>query len=132
MDISDSLLTLFSATVKEKGDSYHIEIPKREISLGTIQSNGVYRIALLGQADAEGTNIEDVVQEQQTQDPPVEEGDQRTVKIEDIGDQGDGIARIERGYVVIVPETELGERVSIEISHVRDNVAFGEVVERTA
>jgi len=61
--------------------------------------------------------------------PPVAEGEQRTVEIEDIGDQGDGITRVERGFVVIVPDTEQGERVTIEITNVAKTVAFAEVVE---
>jgi predicted RNA-binding protein with TRAM domain len=61
--------------------------------------------------------------------PPVEEGEVREVEIEDIGDQGDGIARVERGYVIIVPETDEGDRVTIEITNVRENVGFGKVVE---
>jgi predicted RNA-binding protein with TRAM domain len=61
---------------------------------------------------------------------PVEEGEERTVEIEDIGEQGDGITRVERGFVVIVPDTEQGERVTVEITDVRENVAFAEVVER--
>jgi predicted RNA-binding protein with TRAM domain len=64
--------------------------------------------------------------------PPVEEGEQRTVEIEDIGDQGDGITRVERGFVVIVSDTDQGERVTIEITDIRENVAFAEVVERVS
>lgn len=47
--------------------------------------------------------------------PPVEDDECRVVEIEDVGEQGDGIARAERGYVIIVPDTEPGERVVIEI-----------------
>lgn len=47
-----------------------------------------------------------------------------------LGDQGDGLTRVDRGFVVIVPETEIGERVRIEIDDVHETVAFGEVVER--
>jgi len=64
------------------------------------------------------------------QRPPVEEGETRRVEIQDLGDQGDGITRVERGFVVIVPDTDQGERVEIEITDVRENVAFGDVVER--
>jgi predicted RNA-binding protein with TRAM domain len=52
------------------------------------------------------------------------------VDIEDIGDQGDGVTRVERGFVVIVPDTKQGERVTIEITDVRQNVAFADVIER--
>jgi predicted RNA-binding protein with TRAM domain len=68
--------------------------------------------------------------DQERQDPPVEEGEQRDVEIENLGDQGDGITRVERGFVVIVPDTEPSERVTVEITDVRENVAFAEVVER--
>ena len=58
--------------------------------------------------------------------PPVEPGEIRYVEIEDIGKQGDGIARVERGYVIIVPGTEIGERVKIEVTEVKSNFAVGE------
>ncbi|GAB6877777.1 TRAM domain-containing protein [Halorubrum gandharaense] len=60
--------------------------------------------------------------------PPVSEGDVRDVTIETLGDQGDGIAKIERGYVVIVPDAELGDEVTVEITSVRENVSFASVV----
>jgi len=63
-------------------------------------------------------------------EPPVDRGDEVTVDIEGIGDQGDGIARVDRGYVIIVPDTEKGERVRIRVTSVKQNVAFAEVVER--
>jgi predicted RNA-binding protein with TRAM domain len=50
------------------------------------------------------------------------------MEIEDIGEQGDGIARVERGYVVIVPEAETSEEVIIEITKIQENAAFAEVV----
>lgn len=139
MEISDNLLCLFSAQVEEQRDSYVIEIPKQEITNGEIQSGEVYRTAMVSistedekpptatETTAEET---DANRECDTSGPPVEEGDIREVDIEDIGDQGDGITRVERGFVIIVPETEKGERVTIEITNVRQNVAFGEVKER--
>lgn len=57
-------------------------------------------------------------------------GETRVVEIDDIGDQGDGLTRVERGYVVIVPDADEGERVQIEIESVKQNVAFGTVVDR--
>jgi predicted RNA-binding protein with TRAM domain len=69
-------------------------------------------------------------QQRQPPEPPVEEGETREVEIEDLGEQGDGITRVERGFVVIVPDTKESERVNIEITDVRQNVAFAEIVER--
>jgi predicted RNA-binding protein with TRAM domain len=56
-------------------------------------------------------------------------GELRYVEIEDIGKQGDGIARVERGYVIIVPGAEVGERVKVEITEVKSNFAVGEIIE---
>jgi predicted RNA-binding protein with TRAM domain len=60
--------------------------------------------------------------------PPVEQGDVRSVTIDTLGDQGDGLARVERGFVVIVPGTQPGDRVDVEITDVRQTVAFAEPV----
>ena len=59
----------------------------------------------------------------------MEEGEIRYVEIEDLGKQGDGIARVERGYVIIVPGAEVGERVKVEIAEVKSNFAVGEILE---
>lgn len=60
--------------------------------------------------------------------PPVEQGEVRSVTIDTLGDQGDGLARVERGFVVIVPGTQPGDRVDVEITDVRQTVAFAEPV----
>ncbi|WP_348611858.1 TRAM domain-containing protein [Halobaculum rarum] len=133
MEISDELICLFSADVREKGDRYTIEIPKREVDAGSVVPGGVYRVALIERdgADAGGDDA-DATESTATIDgpqPPVERGEIRYVEIEDLGKQGDGIARVERGYVIIVPDTEVGERVKIEIAEVKSNFAVGEVID---
>jgi predicted RNA-binding protein with TRAM domain len=132
MEIPDRLRCLFSATAKERDGSYVVEVPEQEIQRGVIQQDETYRVAVLpSKATTEIDDRDGEPQyEQGPQKPPVTEGDHRTVEIDDIGDQGDGIARVERGFVVIVPDTEQGERVSVEIADVRENVAFADVVER--
>ena len=62
--------------------------------------------------------------DEQTQGPPVSEGETRTVTIETVGDQGDEIAKVERGYVVIVPDAVPDDEVRIRIQTVRENIAF--------
>lgn len=141
MEISDNLVCLYSGQVEERDGSYVVEVPQSEISAGSVSADGVYRVALLstgteedgdeGEGEGEVTDS-DHRETQRGQGPPVDEGDTRTVDIEDIGEKGDGIARVERGYVVIVPDTEQGERVTIEITDVRENMGFGDVVEREA
>lgn len=134
MDISDQLRCLFSAQIQERQGSYVIEVPKQEVDLGTLQANESYRIAVLpgpSRSTSDETN-DDPQPVERTESPPVEEGERRTVEIEDIGEQGDGIARVERGFVVIVPDTKETERVTVEITDVGETVAFAEVVERVS
>ena len=134
MEISEQLSCLFSGKVEERNGSYLIEVPEQEIRLGELQADETYRVAVLPSSATNETNNTDAdpQPEQAPQTPPVGEGEQRTVEIEDIGDQGDGITRVERGFVVIVPDTKRSERVTIEITDVRENVAFAEVVERVS
>jgi predicted RNA-binding protein with TRAM domain len=58
---------------------------------------------------------------------PVSEGEVYEAKIEDIGQEGDGIARIEN-FVVFVPGTKIGDEVKIKITRVFRRSALGEVV----
>ena len=130
MEISEQLLCLFSAEVRDEGGEYRVEIPKREIETGALEPGATYRVALIDQqssttseSDETETSVSDGPQ------PPVEPGEMRYVEIEDLGKQGDGIARVERGYVIIVPGTDVGERVKIEVTEVKSNFAVGEVVD---
>ncbi|NLI62024.1 MAG: TRAM domain-containing protein [Methanosarcinaceae archaeon] len=59
---------------------------------------------------------------------PVTEGKTYTVKIENIAQKGDGIARIE-GFVIFVPDTQKDEEVTVKITRVLPKYAFGIVVE---
>jgi predicted RNA-binding protein with TRAM domain len=132
MEISESLLTLFSGKIEKHGDSFVVEIPERELEIGNLNADEVYRIAITPGVretktqpttpDFEPTNV--------SEGPPVEEGEILDVEIEDMGDQGDGITRVGPGYVVIVPDTKVGDRVSVEIAEAKENVAFADVIER--
>ncbi len=57
---------------------------------------------------------------------PVEAGQNYEVTIEDIAREGDGIARVS-GFVVFVPNTEIGDEVTIKVNKVMSKFAFGEV-----
>ena len=128
MEISDKLLCLFSADVSAEDDRYVIEVPRREVETGAIESDETYRVALIaGEEDDEERTAETGTPSEPQ--PPVENGEIRYVEIEDIGKQGDGIARVERGYVIIVPGAEVGDRVKVEISEVKSNFAVGEIIE---
>lgn len=134
MEISENLLCLFNAEVTLTDDEYVVEIPRREIENEVITPGDVYRVALVERGDGgtsgatTTTTEEDAIPPSEPQ-PPVEHGELRYVEIEDIGKQGDGIARVERGYVIIVPDADVGERVKVEITEVKSNFAVGEIVE---
>ena len=129
MEISDKLLCLFNADIRTEDDRYIVEMPKREIETGSLDPDETYRVALISLSAA--SEDESIEREQPSSEPqpPVEPGELRYVEIEDIGKQGDGIARVERGYVIIVPDAEVGDRVKIEVSEVKSNFAVGEVIE---
>jgi predicted RNA-binding protein with TRAM domain len=129
VEISDKLLCLFNAEVREEDDSYVVQVPKREVETGAVDPGEVYRVALISRV-AEATEGEDARSAPSDgPQPPVEIGELRYVEIEDIGKQGDGIARVERGYVIIVPGAEVGEQVKIEVTEVKSNFAVGEIVD---
>ena len=134
MELSEELECLFSTSIEEQDGSYVIDVPERELQLGELRAGETYRVAVVSaptRDESEQTErTETDSQEHEPPEPPVEEGETRNVEIEDIGEQGDGITRVERGFVVIVPDTDESERVEIEITDVRQNVAFAEVVER--
>ena len=58
---------------------------------------------------------------------PVKIGDEVDVKIEAVGEKGDGIAKV-KGFVIFVPGVKEGEEVKIRINKVLRKVGFGEVI----
>jgi predicted RNA-binding protein with TRAM domain len=131
MEISEQLRCLFSAEIEHRDGSYVVDVPDQEIRLDTLEEGSTYRVALLSTSEGASTPSErSTGRDRNLPEPPVEEGEIRRVEIEEIGDQGDGIAKVERGYVIVVPDTERGERVEIEITQTKQNVAFADVKER--
>ncbi|WP_276258083.1 TRAM domain-containing protein [Haloglomus litoreum] len=132
MEISDKLLCLFNADVEAEDDRFVVEVPRREVDTGAVEAGETYRVALISTEGEGTTEVEDTSEPSTAPDepqPPVERGEIRYVEVEDLGKQGDGIARVERGYVIIVPGAEVGERVKIEITEVKSNFAVGEIIE---
>ncbi|MGB9986489.1 TRAM domain-containing protein [Salarchaeum japonicum] len=130
MEISEKLLCLFNGEVSVKDDEYVVTVPKSEVDAGSIDPGEVYRVALIARdGEEERTDEERERSAAGEPQPPVEEGEIRYVEVEDIGKQGDGIARVERGYVIIVPGADIGERVKVEITEVKSNFAVGEVLD---
>ncbi|ELZ84805.1 hypothetical protein C453_12341 [Haloferax elongans ATCC BAA-1513] len=157
-DISDSLRLLFETSIERQNGRYVVPIPKELVEGGSLSTDELYRIALLSAPDAELTpeqnesstesstestrqTSEDTTRSQSSTEqyqsdqytrrsrtPPVEEGEVRSVTIDTLGDQGDGIAKVERGFIIIIPGTQPGDEVDVEITDVKKTVAFAEPV----
>ncbi len=142
-EISDSLRLLFESAVEERDGEYVVPVPEALVENGSLSTADSYRVALLAAAEAEPDAPEPREEEEadaeeadpasrhnprRAQRPPVEEGEVRSVTIDTLGDQGDGIAKVERGFIVIVSDTQPGDQVDVEITDVKDTVAFAEPV----
>ncbi|MFH1317127.1 MAG: TRAM domain-containing protein [Candidatus Woesearchaeota archaeon] len=58
---------------------------------------------------------------------PVRVGDEMDVKIEAVGEKGDGVAKKD-GFVLFVPNTREGDEVRVKVTRVLRRVGFAEVV----
>jgi len=58
---------------------------------------------------------------------PVSEGEELDVKIEAIGEKGDGIAK-KNGFVLVIPGTQINDEVRVKVTKVLRKVGFAEVV----
>jgi len=152
VEITDSLACLFTGEIEERDGEHVVTVPSSEIEHGTLEPGESYRVALIAREASEspaasaggaaeptsgrspsGNGASPTTSQSSTDaapsGPPVSEGDVREVTIETLGDKGDGIAKIERGYVVIVPDSEPGDQPTVEITSVRENVSFADVID---
>ena len=135
VQLSGDLLCLYTAEIDASGDTYTLEVPKREIEHGQLTPEDTAQVAVFSTSDSteESSSPSQSPAGSQThhsESPPVDEGEVVDVEIDSLGDQGDGIGRVGPGYVLIVPDTDVGERVSVRITETKENVAFAEVVKR--
>lgn len=137
VEIPSSLRSLFSAPIKDQDGTYIVEVPSNEINYEALSADETYRVAILEFSVSTQSSVQQGSQRAPSREtashsssgPPVEEGEVRDVTIKTVGDQGDGIAKVERGYVVIVPEAQPGDEPTIEIEQVQENVAFASIVD---
>ena len=59
---------------------------------------------------------------------PVRAGEETEVEIEDVGSEGDGVAKVE-GFTLFVPGTEAGDRLVVEVTEVKERFGFADPVE---
>ena len=136
VDIPESLQAVYTATLRERDGSYVIKVPKQEVEHDAVSPGEVCRVALIDRVsetsdDADsGSGGSSERTDSDSSGPPVSEGEVREVTVESLGDKGDGIAKVERGYVVIVPDAHPGDEPTVRIERTQDNVAFASVVDR--
>ncbi len=58
---------------------------------------------------------------------PVKVGDELDVKIESVGGQGDGVAKVD-GFVLFVPGGKEGDTVRVRVTRVLRKVGFAEII----
>ena len=137
VEIPRSLCSLFSAQIEEQDGMYIVEVPSSEVEHQAVSADETYRVAILESSTSTESSMQQGSQQRPSREsvspapsePPVDEGDVRDVTIETVGDQGDGIAKVERGYVVIVPSAQPGDEPTVEIGQVQENVAFASIVD---
>jgi predicted RNA-binding protein with TRAM domain len=129
MELPTPLRCLFSGRIEERDGSYVIEVPRDEVELGSVETGGVYRVGVLGRPGESDAAAPPTGRPGRGEGPPVSEGEVHEVEIEDVGDQGDGLARVGPGYVVFVPGASVGDRPTVRITSARENVAFAERLE---
>lgn len=61
------------------------------------------------------------------QQPPVEVGEELDVRVEAVGEKGDGIVR-KKGFVLFVPGVQKGDEVRIRVKKVLEKVGFAEKI----
>jgi predicted RNA-binding protein with TRAM domain len=148
--VPDNLQCLFSTEVDIQEGALTIEVPEDEVTVGGIDPGTKYRVAILeseqqlgdnmttassgGNTRADGVSSDNDCSQTEKQSgplqPPVKEDETLYVEIETTGDQGDGIAYTDNGFVIFVPDTHPGETVAIKITDVHDSHAFGSVIKR--
>lgn len=131
---NDKLLGVFYARAVEQDGAIVLTVPEREIKRGTIEQGLLYRVGLLPSVGMESRRPSTQTNESRRgrdRALPVNEGDILELEIQDIDEKGDGVARTKYGYNVVVPGTEIGDRVTVEVTEVRTSFVFADVVDRS-
>lgn len=132
---TDAVACRYTAQVDTDSDGYHIPVPDAEVEFGPLSTNGAYRVTIEhvdGQSQREGGDHRADQAQTATEEPggqaPVREGERLNVEIEDLGQQGDGIARVGPGYVLIVPGSDIDDQLTVEVQQVTPSFGFAEAV----
>lgn len=131
VEVPNRLCSLFTASLDERDGEHVVRIPASVIENDEIDPSESYRIAVLDRPESSRRSDPQSDDRSGSADrgPPVAENDVLTVTVDAVGDQGDGIAKVDRGYVLIVSDAAPGDEVSVRVETVKPNVAFASVVD---
>jgi predicted RNA-binding protein with TRAM domain len=147
LEIPDKLKSLHTSEVVEINGGYYVQIPDSEVEYGSVKEGEQYQCAVIERDEDSGVSENSITRnqdpsgqdrstgrsrnthQQYEEGPPVEEGDKLQVEIESTGDEGDGVARVDRGYVIMVEDAKPGDNPLVEVKSVKENVAFASVLE---
>jgi len=132
ISMHSELSCLFSSLVEADDKSHFIMLPSQELISLDIDTDATYRVLFLpklpGEKSPPGESLSPSIVSS-TPDALATVGDIYEVLVEDIGNKGDGIARIGPGYIIFIPKTDIGHKVKIKINSVTNRCAFAEVIE---
>lgn len=147
--IPSELQALFTGNIDKDTESgeYNLSIPEVEVEQGLLDTDEPYQIAVLNHGDdtqPDTSTASSPIQQHSSTDtsspasnshrsqsrngsePPIEEGETLSnVTIESLGDEGDGVATVGDGFVLIVENVEVGDTVDVHVNTVMPTVAFG-------
>ena len=147
--IPTELQALFTGNIAKDTESgeYHLSIPEAEVEQGSLDTDEPYKVAVLDPTDetpSEATPTSSETQQhnspnasrsassphrsqsQNGSEPPISEGETVTdVTIESLGEEGDGVATVGDGFVLIIEDVDVGDTVDVHIDTVLSTVAFG-------
>lgn len=136
--VPNSIISLYTAEIVEDDGSYYVEIPSGEVENTHLQVGDTVKVGLhnvesesneVYTEPVEDNNDTQRFTSKQHQTPPVAEDDEVTVTVEDVGKKGDGIARVDGSFVIIVPGARPGDTVDVKVTDVKETFAIGEPVE---
>ena len=125
--LPDDLICKFTAEIEEQNGKLVVELPASEMKYKTLNAGDICQVSV----QQLGTSSIQTSAQSTEPTPPVSPGERRTVEIADVGEKGDGIARVDRGYVLIIPGAAVGDEVTVEVQEVQSNYGFAKIIEET-
>lgn len=142
--IPEELVYFSTHEIQQSDGQYEIQIPETHVDGSPLGESDEYRVAIMQTTDTQSSSqtASDSDSEKSTvsnrnsstgggYEPPVSVGEELTVTIDSTGDQGDGIAHVAGGYVVVVEDASVGDELLVHIDSVKQNYSFASIVDNS-